>query len=101
MFDFSNLEEVFNEYFNRKDIYVTLKVTKEQAKRGISVPVEINRKIISENNNSTVTKIVEIINIPKNTKNSTILKLNGKGNQDNTSKEKGDLYVEIKIFGTK
>lgn len=101
MFNFSNLEEVFNEYFSQKDIYVTLKVTKEQAKIGVSIPIEINRKIISENNNSTVTKIVEIIDIPKNTKNSTILKLEGKGNQDNTSKENGNLYVEIKIFGTK
>lgn len=101
MFNFSNLEEVFNEYFSQKDVYITLKVTKEQAKIGASIPVEINRKIISKNNNSTVTKIVETINIPNNTKNNTLIKLEGKGNQDSTSKENGDLYVEIKIFGTK
>ena len=46
MFDFSNLEDIFNEYFNHKDIYVNLKITKEQAKFGSSMPIKISRKII-------------------------------------------------------
>lgn len=98
MFNFSSLEEVFNEYFSQKDIYTTLKVTKEQAKIGVSIPVKINRKIISKNNNSIVTKIVEIIDIPKNTKNGTLFRLKQKGNQCKNG-EKGNLYVKVYIFG--
>ena len=97
MFDFSNLEDILDKYFNQKDIYITLKLTREQAKSGISMPVEISREIISKGNSNVIKKEIEMITIPKNTKHNTVIKLNGKGNQ--CSKEKGDLYVKIKIFG--
>lgn len=98
MFDFSNLEKVFNEYFNQKDIYVTLKITKVQAKTGISMPIEITQRIIGKDEKSTFKKISEIINIPKNTKNDTVFELKQKGNQCKNG-EKGNLYIRISIFG--
>lgn len=101
MFNFNILEDIFDKYFNSKHIYVTLKLTKEQAKSGYSVPIEISRKIINKDNSYVIKKTIETINVPKNTKNNTLIKLKGKGNQYSISKESGDLYVEIKIFGTK
>lgn len=101
MFEFNNLEDIFNEYFNHKDIYVNLKITKEQAKFGSSMPIKISRKIINKDNSYVIKKTVETINVPKNVKDNTVIKLTGKGNQYSTCKENGDLYVEIKIFGTK
>lgn len=101
MFNFSNLEEVFNEYFSQKDIYVTLKVTKEQAKIGVSMPVEINRKIINKDKSHTIEKDIETVKIPKNSKNNTVIKIKNKGNKFSYNMETGDLYVEIKIFGIK
>ena len=101
MFNFSNLEEVFNEYFSQKDIYVTLKVTKEQAKIGVSMPVEINRKIINKDKSYSIEKDIETVKIPKNSKNNTVIKIKNKGNKFSYNMETGDLYVEIKIFGIK
>ena len=99
MFEFNNLENIFNEYFNQKDIYVTLKVTKNQTKTNVSMPVKISRKIINKDNSYVIKNEIEMVTIPKNTIHNTVIKLNGKGNQ--CSKEKGDLYVKIKIFGKK
>ncbi len=99
MFNF-NLEDIFDEYFNQKDIYVTMKITKQQAKSGMFMPVEIKRKVISEDKGYIVEKTVETINIPKNVKHNTFIKLNGKGNYY-SNEENGNLYVEIKVFGIK
>lgn len=101
MFEFNNLENIFNEYFNQKDIYITLKLTREQAKSGISMPVKISKKIINNDNNYVIKKEFETVTIPRNTKNNTIIKIHKKGNQNNNNKENGDLYVKIKIFGQK
>ena len=99
MFDFSNLEDILDTHFNQKDIYITLNLTRGQAKSGISMPVEISRKIISKGNSNVIKKEIEMVTIPKNTKHNTVIKLNGKGNQ--YSKENGNLNVKIKIFGKK
>ena len=99
MFNFRNIENILNEYFNQKDIFTIVKLTKGQAKSGMSMPIEISRKIISKGNSNVIKKEIEMVTIPKNTKHNTIIKLNGKGNQ--YSKENGDLYVKIKIFGKK
>ena len=96
MFEFNNLEDIFNEYFNQKDIYVTLKVTKN-----VSMPVKISRKIINKDNSYVIKNEIEMVTIPQNTNHNIVLKLNGKGNQYSYSKENGDLYVKIKIFGQK
>lgn len=101
MFDFSNLEDILDTHFNQKDIYITLNLTRGQAKSGISMPVEISRKIISKGNSNVIKKEIEMVTIPRNTKHNTVINLNGKGNQCSNSKENGDLYVKIKIFGKK
>ena len=101
MFEFNNLEDIFNQYFNQKDIYVTLKVTKNQTKTNVSMPVKISRKIINKDNSYVIKNEIEMVTIPQNTNHNIVLKLNGKGNQYSYSKENGDLYVKIKIFGQK
>lgn len=101
MFEFNNLEDIFNEYFNQKDIYVTLKVTKNQTKTNVSMPVKISRKIINKDNSYVIKNEIEMVTIPQNTNHNIVLKLNGKGNQYSYNKENGDLYVKIKIFGQK
>ena len=64
------------------------------------MPVEIKRKVIGEDKGYIVEKTVETINIPKNVKHNTLIKLNGKGNYY-SNEENGNLYVEIKVFGIK
>lgn len=95
MFD-KELGEVFKQYFNTNDIYTILKITKSQAKKGCIKKINISRKIGTKYNQEEETVI-----IPKNTKNNTIIDLKGKGNQCSLNKEKGNLYIKIKIFGNK
>lgn len=92
MFD-ALFKEIQEQYFTSNDIYVTIKVTKNQAKNGCKKQVSISRK-----NNEQYSQVQETLEIPKNTKNNTILNLKGKGNQSR-NKAKGNLYVRIHIFG--
>lgn len=99
MFNFSNIENILNEYFNKKDIFTIVKLTKGQAKSGISMPIEISRKVTNKYNSNVIKNSLEIIEVPKNTKHNALIKLKEKGNQCSDNTGNGDLYVKIKIFG--
>lgn len=100
----NELKEIFESYFdikNVKDIFVVLKVTKQQAKAGTIKHFTVNRRFIGNSNTDYLyKKEIEKITIPADTKNGTVIKINGKGNQIENG-EYGNLYVKIKIFGRK
>lgn len=103
MLDLDNeLKEIFESYFNTKnvkDIFVTLKLTKQQAKVGTIKHFTVNRRFIDNTNKDYFYKNeIEKITIPKNTKNGTLFQLKQKGNQCQNG-EKGNLYIKVYIFG--
>ena len=97
MFIQDNFDRIFNDmreqYFTSNDIYTMIKITKTQAKSGCTKKLSISR-----NNNEQYNQEQEIIEIPTNIKNNTILQLKGKGNKFSTSEKRGDLYIKIHIF---
>lgn len=100
----NELKEIIESYFdtkNVKDIFITTKLTKRQAKVGTIKQFQVNRRYINNTNEDYYYKTeTEKIDIPKNTKNGTIFELKQKGNQCENG-EKGNLYIKIKIFGEK
>lgn len=100
----NELKEIIESYFdtkNVKDIFITIKLTKRQAKAGTIKQFQVNRRYINNTNKDYFYKnVIEKIDIPKNTKNGVIFELKQKGNQCKNG-EMGNLYVKVHIFGEK
>lgn len=97
MFIQDNFDSIFDDmreqYFTANDIYTMIKITKSQAKNDCTKQLSISRKI-----NDQYIQEQEIIEIPRNIKNNTMLQLKEKGNKFSTSEKRGDLYIKIHIL---
>lgn len=92
------IDDCFSGIPYSKDIVTTLKVTKTEAKTGVTKEIVINRSNLQ--NNFCFCEEKELITIPKNTKNNTVLKLKERGNQYTENETRGNLYVKVHIFGS-
>ena len=115
------LGKIFEKFFKNnkisKDSIETYKITKQEAKEGTEKDIKISTADICEeckgikNTNQKCPKCYGYgyyfnektmhINIPAKIKNNDCLVYKGEGNQLKVDEERGDLYINIHIYGNK
>lgn len=92
------IDNHFKDKFYNKDIIKEVGITRYEAKNGAIKEIVVNRAS-ADKIDFKFNEEIEKINIPKNAKNDTVIKVLEKGNQYRINEPRGNLYIKIHIFG--
>lgn len=118
--EFADLEEIFETYFRNskknKNVLTTYKITKQQAKQGLTQNLKISVADICDTCKGMDTSCqceechgrghiynekTMVLKIPPKIRNNDLIVIEKQGNQFNIDKERGDLFIRIHIYGNR